>query len=732
MAKRRKKRKGILRIGVPNLKLKSSTNREIMVIFLLAVAILSALSLMGKAGYVGGTISLLLFRFFGFGAYALPVALCTAGILIFFTSSFKPSFARLFGITVFFFSILGLIHLALPLNLILETAKAGDYGGYVGFVITTILRYSIGDAGTVAILLATALIGLLITFDISIKKIFGFIEWLKADLPNKEEKETLEPSFKKQTFSVTTDNSEKKQKRDINIQSRAQNLAPQLTSAQLTAPQRTAAQLKKAHISLPPMKGDYKFPSLDFLSDNTDTHIDDPKEIEGNVHRLYQTLLEFNVIKPEDNIHIDANLGPTVTQYTFTPPTGVKLKNITSLENDIALKLKAESIRIEAPIPGKDKVGIEIPNKKRSLVRMKEVLLSDSFTGIKSPLRIALGKNVNNEYVTTDLKRMPHLLIAGATGSGKSVCMNTILLSLLYQNAPEDMRFILIDPKRVELNAYRGLPHLLTPVVTDPDKAILALRWAVAEMNHRYKQLESASEVNIDHYNKKKPDEKMPYIVIVIDELADLMMVASKEIEASICRVAQMARAVGIHLIVATQRPSVDVITGLIKANIPARIAFTVSSGIDSRTILNRQGAESLIGAGDMLYQDPNSVGLIRVQGIFVSPDEIKAVTNEIKLTASPDYHTDIIEEKREIPEGLPNAGSMGILGSNDNFEDALEKDAIEFVLRTQKASATLLQRHLRIGYARAARLLDILEQKGLIGPSNGAKAREIRIKSAE
>jgi len=727
MAKRRKKRKGTLRIAIPNLKLKSSTNREIMVIFLLAMAVLTALSLMNKAGYVGGTIALLLFRFFGFGAYVVPGALCTAGILIFFTSTFKPSFARLFGITVFFFSILGLIHLVLPITLILETAKAGTYGGYVGFVINTILRYSIGDPGTLATLMATMLIGLMITFDISLKKIFGFIEWLKADLPSKKE---LEPSFKKQTFSVTTDTSEKKQKKDINMQLESKII--QAPSKLTVRAQNFEPQPKKAHTSLPPMKGDYKFPSLDFLSDNTDTHIDDPKEIEGNVHKLYQTLLEFNVIQPEDNIHIDANLGPTVTQYTFTPPTGVKLKNITSLENDIALKLKAESIRIEAPIPGKDKVGIEIPNKKRSMVRMKEVLLSDSFTGVKSPLRIALGKNVNNEYVTTDLKRMPHLLIAGATGSGKSVCMNAILLSLLYQNAPEDMRFILIDPKRVELNAYRGLPHLLTPVVTDPDKAILALRWAVAEMNHRYKQLESAGEVNIEHFNKKKPDEKMPYIVIVVDELADLMMVASKEIEASICRVAQMARAVGIHLIVATQRPSVDVITGLIKANIPARIAFTVSSGIDSRTILNRQGAESLIGAGDMLYQDPNSVRLVRVQGIFVSPDEIKAVTNEIKLTASPDYHTDIIEEKREIPEGLPNAGSMGILGSNDNFEDALEKEAIEFVIRTQKASATLLQRHLRIGYARAARLLDILEQKGIIGPANGAKAREIKLKSAE
>ncbi len=731
MAKRRKKRRGTIRITVPDLKLKSSTNREIMVIFLLATAILSALSLMNKAGYVGGTIALLLFRFFGFGAYVVPGALCTAGILIFFTSNLKPSFARIFGITVFFFSILGLIHLALPITLILEAAKAGTYGGYVGFVINTILRYSIGEAGTIASLLATTLIGLMITFDVSLKKIFGFIEWLKADLPEEESQEEEvrmdKPQFRKQTFSVTTDTSEKKEKRDINMQ-----LETKIIQAPKPVIRTKPEQKEHIHTSLPPMKGDYKFPALDFLSDNNDTHIDDPKEIEDNVHRLYQTLLEFNVIKPEDNIHIDANLGPTVTQYTFTPPTGVKLKNITSLENDIALKLKAESIRIEAPIPGKDKVGIEIPNKKRSMVRMKEVLLSDSFTGVKSPLRIALGKNVNNEYVTTDLKKMPHLLIAGATGSGKSVCMNTILLGLLYQNAPEDLRFILIDPKRVELNAYRGLPHLLTPVVTDPDKAILALRWAVAEMNHRYKQLESAGEVNIEHFNKKKPDEKMPYIVIVVDELADLMMVASKEIEASICRIAQMARAVGIHLIVATQRPSVDVITGLIKANIPARIAFTVSSGIDSRTILNRQGAESLIGAGDMLYQDPNSVRLVRIQGIFVNSDEIKAVTNEIKLTASPDYHTDIIEEKREIPAGLPNAGSMGILGSNDNFEDALEKEAIEFVIRTQKASATLLQRHLRIGYARAARLLDILEQKGIIGPSNGAKAREIRMKTSE
>lgn len=720
MARRRKKSGFKVRIPVPNLKLKSSTNREISVIFLIIFAILTALSLIGQAGVFGVNLAGILMRLFGYGSYGLPVVLALTAVLIFFMSDFKPSSARSFGGTVFYFSVLGLIHSGLPLNSILEAAKAGTYGGYVGFTITTILRHFIGDIGNVVVLVATALIGLLITFDITIKKIFGFIEWVQDDLPTPAEvsapKATRNAAPTLANTPVTTKP----------LSGLASNIIRQPVGKPVVA-----TPGEEPHSTLPPTKGDYKFPPLSLLSDNVDSLQDDPKEIQENVNRLYQTLLEFNVIRPEDNINVDANLGPTVTQYTFTPPTGVKLKNITSLESDIALKLKAESIRIEAPIPGKDKVGIEIPNKKRAMVRLKEVILSSAFQNLKSPLRLALGKNVNNEYVTTDLKKMPHLLIAGATGSGKSVCMNTILVSLLYQNAPEDLRFILIDPKRVELNAYRGIPHLLTPVITDPDKAILALRWAVAEMNHRYKQLESAGEVNIESFNKKKPEEKMPYIVVVIDELADLMMVASKEIEASICRIAQMARAVGIHLIVATQRPSVDVITGLIKANIPARIAFTVSSGIDSRTILNRQGAESLLGAGDMLYQDPNNVRLIRIQGIYVSSDEIKSVTNEIKLTTPPEYQTDIMEEKREIPEGLPNAGTLGILGSTDNFEDSLEKEAVEFIIRSQKASATLLQRQLRIGYARAARLLDILEQKGIVGPADGAKPRKILVQAA-
>lgn len=721
MAKRRKKSTFKVRIPVPKLKLKSSTNREITVIFLIIVAILTALSLIGQAGIFGTNLSGVVMRLFGYGSYGLPVVLGITALLIFFTANFKPSSARIFGGAVFYFSILGLIHSGLPIGTILEAAKAGTYGGYVGFTLTTILRHFIGDIGNVVVLIATTLIGLLITFDISIKKIFGFIEWVQDDLPTAAQMSAPKASKNQAPTLANT---------PVTAKPITSGLASSIIRQPVKKPSLANAS-EEPHSTLPPTKGDYKFPPISLLMENNESLQDDPKEIQENVNRLYQTLLEFNVIQPEDNIHVDANLGPTVTQYTFTPPSGVKLKNITSLESDIALKLKAESIRIEAPIPGKDKVGIEIPNKKRAMVRLKEVILSDNFQNVKSPLRLALGKNVNNEYVTADLKKMPHLLIAGATGSGKSVCMNTILVSLLYQNAPEDLRFILIDPKRVELNAYRGIPHLLTPVITDPDKAILSLRWAVAEMNHRYKQLEAASEVNIEQFNKKKPEEKMPYIVIVIDELADLMMVASKEIEASICRIAQMARAVGIHLIVATQRPSVDVITGLIKANIPARIAFTVSSGIDSRTILNRQGAESLLGAGDMLYQDPNNVRLIRIQGIYVSGDEIKSVTNEIKLTTPPEYQTDIMEEKREIPEGLPHAGTLGILGSTDNFEDSLEKEAIEFIIRSQKASATLLQRQLRIGYARAARLLDILEQKGIVGPADGAKPRKIMVQAA-
>ena len=416
----------------------------------------------------------------------------------------------------------------------------------------------------------------------------------------------------------------------------------------------------------------------------------------------------------------DVNIGPSVMQYTLQPYEGIKLTKITALKDDIALALAAKSIRIEAPIPGKGLVGIEVPNEKRMVVRLRELLESDEFNSINSRLTLAVGRDVSGMPVLDDLASMPHLLIAGATGSGKSVGMNAFLLSLLYQNSPEDLRFIMIDPKRVELTPYNGIPHLLTPVITQSDKAHSALKWAVSEMNRRYQLYAEKGYKNIDEYNAGEP-KRMYKIVIVVDELADLMMQATKkETEAVICRIAQMARAVGIHLIIATQRPSVNVITGVIKANIPARIAFTVATGVDSRTIVDGIGAEDLLGMGDMLYLPGNMSRPVRVQGVFVSSKEIERVTNRIKLTTQPAYNEEIISPPK------PGAVDTGMVGRSNDNQDNMYNDALQIIKDTGKASASLFQRRLSIGYARAARILDILEENGVIGPSNGAKPREV------
>jgi S-DNA-T family DNA segregation ATPase FtsK/SpoIIIE len=422
----------------------------------------------------------------------------------------------------------------------------------------------------------------------------------------------------------------------------------------------------------------------------------------------------------------DVNVGPTVIQYTLKPHEGVKLSKITTLKNDLALTLAARAIRIEAPIPGKSLVGIEIPNEQRTIVRLREILESDEYMEPKSNLKLPLGRTVSGKPMVIDLAAMPHMLVAGATGSGKSVGMNSFLLSLLYQNSPQDLKMIMIDPKRVELNTYNGIPHLLTPVITDLEKAAIALKWAAAEMNRRYIELADTKHRNITDYNADPAmEEKMPKIVIVVDELADLMMVAGKEVEASICRIAQMARAVGMHLLIATQRPSVDVITGLIKANIPARLAYAVTSGIDSRTILDAIGAEDLLGQGDMLFINGQMSKPVRIQGIYVSSKEIEKVTNRVKLTLEPEYNDTITspEVAKQNVQGLPNVRGGVTAGADPMYDKALA-----VVMESRKASASLLQRRLEIGYARAARILDEMEAGGVIGPVRGAKPREIYI----
>ena len=434
-------------------------------------------------------------------------------------------------------------------------------------------------------------------------------------------------------------------------------------------------------------------------------------EVRQNARILQETLQSFNI----DAKILNASQGPAVTRYELEPAAGVKVSKIVHLADDIALKLAATDIRIEAPIPGKAAVGIEVPNKKLSGVTIRDVLDTDAFKNAVGGVPVSLGKDIAGNPVIADLTKMPHLLVAGSTGSGKSVCINTFIASILFKQRPEDVKLILIDPKVVELSNYNGIPHLLTPVVTDPKKAASVLRWAVREMDDRYKRFALTKTRDISRYNELHPEEAMPFVVIIIDELADLMMVASNDVEESICRLAQKARACGMHLVLATQRPSVDVLTGLIKANVPSRIAFAVSSQIDSRTILDMAGAEKLIGKGDMLFYPMGASKPLRVQGAFISDAEIDKMTEFIKQQGGPEYD-----------ESVQKAQSEHSDSEIDFFEDELMMQAIDMVLETGQASASMLQRRFRIGYTRAARMVDTMEAMHIVGPSNGSKAREI------
>ena len=469
--------------------------------------------------------------------------------------------------------------------------------------------------------------------------------------------------------------------------------------------------------------GAWTLPPTNLLEELPHLSVVSRAEIEEKSLLIEHTLDQFRI----GVSMVGERVGPTVVQYRLKPDDGVKLSKIENLKKDLTLALKAKSIRIQAPIPGLGLVGVEVPNDKRDTIGIREVIEHPNFKNAKSNLAVAIGKDINGDYIVGDLAKMPHVLIAGQTGSGKSVGMNGFLLSLLYRNAPSDLRLILIDPKRVELGIYNGIPHLLTPVINEPDKALNALKWSVTEMIARYDRLHTSKVRNLAEYNAKVlKKDRMPNIVIVIDELADLMMSGNKkEVETTIARIAQMARAVGMHLIVATQRPSVDVITGLIKANIPSRIAFTVASLTDSRTILDRMGAEDLLGNGDMLYSPSGSMAPERIQGVFVSTEEVESVVNFIKRTIDPAMLEDIYDVS--IVEGDRGNFEGSIAGGGDYDEDPKVIDeAIAFVRSAGKASTSMLQRRMKLGYARAARVMDILEEMGVVGPADGSKPREV------
>ncbi len=710
------------------IELESHIAREVGAVIYLGLAVIFYLIISGKAGILGNWANTYLRLIFGIGTYALPVLFLLFAITLFVSRRIRFDATRYLGIGLLIFSGLGLIHMRTPMESMMDNVE--QFGGYAGFLSSVLLRIFISDTGAQVVLIVVLLISILITFEVSFRNLIALVipdrkiqigtkssSVKKSRLLSEGEDELniVKPLLSKDKEESKDDRPPKPEPFEVNKPMKVTKKEP--ARAEAHSGGETKMKVDDTDYS------DWEFPPLDILSSaSSEVYVSD-KVLKENAEKIKEKLGQFDIPVTMK----DVNIGPTVLQYTLQPHEGIKLNKITALKNDLALALAAKSIRMEAPIPGKSLVGIEVPNDKRMVVHLRELIESEEFDSIKSKLKLVVGRDVSGAPVIDDLTSMPHLLIAGATGSGKSVGMNTFLISLLYQNSPQDLKFIMIDPKRVELTSYNGIPHLLTPVITDTEKAHSALKWAVAEMNRRYRELSDKKYRNIEEYNNGE-DKKMHKIIIVIDELADLMMQATKkETEALICRIAQMARAVGMHLIIATQRPSVDVITGVIKANIPTRIAFTVTSGVDSRTIIDSIGAEDLLGMGDMLYLPGNMSQPIRVQGVYVSSKEIERVTNRIKLTIEPTYDDSIVNT---IPSGT-DMGMVG-MGGDGIDQDSLYNDALQVIKDTGKASASLLQRRLSVGYARAARILDILEEHGLIGPANGAKPREIFISDEE
>lgn len=693
-------------------KINKEHNREILGITFISFGMLSVISLFSdKTGIIGMLLKNIYFTLMGFGGYIFPVIIIALGLLFMINKLNIEDDKKSLYMIMLFFCFLTLLDIknqsaitfTKSITKTLELSKKGLGGGLIGSFFGYIFFKLFGTIGSYIIISFIIIVSILQFTEIKIQDYIKKIHLHKKTIKKVNNKNEI----REKTPPINNT----KNKNEIVIHDYTKNTYSN-TNVKTTQEKTEAIIVNSKHNFT-----NYKLPSLDLLEDHIKQEINNKKEIINNAKKIEKTMDNFGI---ESKI-VQINKGPAITCYELQPAPGVKVSRIVNLADDLALNLATSDIRIEAPIPGKAAVGIEVPNKIKDNVSLKEILESEEFVTLNSNLPLTLGKDISGNPIISTIDKMPHLLIAGATGSGKSVCINTIILSILFKAHPDEVKLLLIDPKVVELSIYNGIPHLLIPVVTQPKKAAFALNWAVNEMERRYKIFAKNNVRDITSYNKKvknKQEEKLSNIVIIIDELADLMMVAAQEIEDYICRLAQMARAAGIYLIVATQRPSVDVITGTIKANIPSRISFAVSSQVDSRTILDMAGAEKLLGKGDMLFYPSNYSKPIRIQGAYVSDNEIENVVNFLREQNVAEYDNDILESIQKDIQ----------IDKIIDDSDELLPEAINLVIDEGQASISLLQRKLRIGYARAARIIDEMEAKGIIGGYEGSKPRKVLI----
>jgi S-DNA-T family DNA segregation ATPase FtsK/SpoIIIE len=698
--------------------LDDDSRHEIVGIVLAALSIALAITVFSNAsGVVPRAVSTILRSGFGVGAYAIPLVVMLWAVTFFLRSLRVDELRVGIGLGLVVVATISLLSIGNDPAVQWQPATLMSSGGYIGGGLAWVLRSLLGHAIAYVVASALVLVGLVFA-GLSISEVLEAVRGFFGR-PEYEEPDQSETASRRRASKTVP-------LRDFEDQA-SFGPEPALPGRGARAARSTDPEMSKPTIPTQPsvapraLEG-FELPPISLLvrtPESAASHKASEKELRHTAGLIEQTFATFDIMARV----VSWIPGPTVTMFEVEIAKGVKVNRVTALSDDLALALAAPTIRILAPIPGKSYVGIEVPNAGRTTVTLGDVL----HTGLVAdprPLMLAIGKDVAGDQIAADLAAMPHLLIAGSTGTGKSVCINALIVSILMRATPAEVRLILIDPKRIELNLYNGVPHLYVPVVTEAKEAASALHWAVGEMESRLKKLQKVGARNIAQYNTavrdgKGPEgaEELPYLVIIIDELADLMMAAAREVEDSICRIAQLARAAGIHLIVATQRPSTDIITGLIKTNITNRIAFAVSSGIDSRVILDTSGAEKLVGLGDMLFSTPAWPKPKRIQGAYVSEDEINAVVEHVKVQAEPDYHEEILH--------LKITGTSGTLESDDD-DDPLLWEAADIVLTSGMGSTSLLQRRLKVGYARAGRIMDMLEMKGIVGQPDGSRPREV------